>query len=67
MTIQTNATVQIKSLEFFDILGRKWSCPYEIQGNQTALIHTGGLQSGSYVAHVILQGGNEMIRFMVQH
>ena len=66
-SIQFTNEVPILNIDFFDVLGRKWVCPYEISAETLAHIHTEGLRTGCYFAHVIQQNGNYTVPFIEQH
>ena len=67
MTIHANNDVRLSNADIFDMLGRKWECPYEIKDDHNMIIHTAGLPPGSYVGRTLLLGKNYMIPFIVQH
>jgi hypothetical protein len=66
-SIQFTDDVPILNIEFFDVLGRKWTCPYEISGETLAHIHTEGLRTGCYMARVTQEFGSYVVPFVVQH
>jgi hypothetical protein len=58
----------IDGVEVFDLLGRKWSCPYVIKNeSHSATIKTAALPAGSYLAQIRASNGTAATPFMVIH
>jgi photosystem II stability/assembly factor-like uncharacterized protein len=65
--IQFTDNTFISSLEISDIIGRKLLPFYEISTSKSSvLIHTSGLMSGCFIAHLITTNGSYTIPFIVQ-
>ncbi|MFI5262893.1 MAG: T9SS type A sorting domain-containing protein [Candidatus Kapaibacterium sp.] len=65
-SIQFTNDMPILTIEFLDVLGRKWTCPYEMNGATLAHIHTEGLRAGCYMARVTQEVGSYVVPFVVQ-
>ncbi len=67
VTIHSNSNGRFSKPEFFDMLGRKFQCQFEIIDDHNISIHIDKLPSGNYFMYVNQDGKKNQIPFIVQH